>query len=142
MSIERMRVGTPPVLQIAALDTALDIWDNIDTADLRAESIRLSELFINEVEQHCPELQLASPRDPNQRGSQVSFAYKHGYAAIQALIALGVVGDFRAPDIMRFGITPLYIDEADVIAAAATLKKVLNERLWDRADYRQRAAVT
>lgn len=140
--IERMRVGTPPILALAALDAALDAFDGVSMAEIRAASIRLSELFIREVEAACPSLVLASPRDPARRGSQVSFRFPHGYAAMQAVIANGVVGDFRAPDIMRFGFTPLYIGEDDVRAAAATIAKVVSEGLWDRPEYHRRAAVT
>ncbi len=140
--IERMRVGTPPVLALAALEAALDVWDSVDMEDLRARSIALSERFIAAVEATCPALELASPRDPAQRGSQVSFRFEQGYAAMQALIARGVIGDFRAPDIMRFGITPLYLDEADIDRAAAVLAEVLNKRLWDAPEYHERATVT
>lgn len=139
---ERLRVGTPPVLQMAALDAALDVWDLVDMADLRAKSIDLTELFVDAVEAACPQLQLVSPRDPAARGSQVSFAFEHGYAAMQALIARGVIGDFRAPDVMRFGFTPLYIDEADVLTAVAVMGEVMEDRLWDRPEYMVRAAVT
>ncbi|WP_300514432.1 kynureninase [Aliiroseovarius sp.] len=142
MGIERMRVGTPPVLQMAALDAALEIWDRVDMQVLRARSIELSERFIAGVEAICPELRLASPRDPEKRGSQVSFHFHEGYAAMQALIARGVVGDFRAPDIMRFGITPLYIDEGDIDRAVAVMGEVMGGRLWDREEYRTRSAVT
>ncbi|MEM9551921.1 MAG: kynureninase, partial [Pseudomonadota bacterium] len=93
--IERMRVGTPPVLQLTALETALDIWDRVEMADIRTASITLCDLFIAEVEATCPGLELASPRDGSQRGSQVSFRFAEGYAAMQALIARGVIGDFR-----------------------------------------------
>ncbi len=140
--IERMRVGTPPVLQMAALEAALDIWDGIEMAEVRAASLALSELFIREVEARCPELTLASPRDPALRGSQVSFHFEQGYAAMQALIARGVIGDFRAPDIMRFGITPLYLDAGDITRAAETLEVVLRDRLWDHPDHLTRQAVT
>lgn len=140
--IERMRVGTPPVLQIAALDAALDIWDAVDMAALRAQSIALTEQFIAGVEAACPALTLASPRDPEQRGSQVSFAFENGYAAMQACIARGVVGDFRAPDIMRFGFTPLFIDEADVAKAVAIIADVMGNRLWDHPKYMAKARVT
>ncbi|MEZ5448975.1 MAG: aminotransferase class V-fold PLP-dependent enzyme [Thiolinea sp.] len=115
--IERMRIGTPPVLALAVLEAALDVWDEVSMADVRARSIALCELFIREVETACPQLELASPRAAEQRGSQVSFRFEHGYAAMQALIARGVIGDFRAPDIMRFGFTPLYIGEKEVRAA-------------------------
>jgi kynureninase len=140
--IERMRVGTPPLLAYAALEAALGVWDGVDMVDVRARSIELSELFIAEVEARCPELELASPRDPRRRGSQVSFRFPHGYAAMQALIARGVIGDFRAPDIMRFGFTPLYLDHADVRRAVEVLAEVMGNRLWDDEIYRRRAAVT
>jgi kynureninase len=140
--IERMRVGTPPVIQLTSLEAAMDIWDQVDMQDLRAKSIELCDLFIAEVEAACPELELASPRDGNQRGSQVSFRFREGYAAMQALIERGVIGDFRAPDIMRFGFTPLYIDADDVRAAVAIVKDVMTNDLWDNEAYKQRAAVT
>ena len=137
-----MRVGTPPVLALAALEQALDIWDMTSMAEIRAASQDLTSLFIEEVEKRCPELELATPRDPAQRGSQVSFRFEHGYAAMQALIARGVIGDFRAPDIMRFGFTPLYIDANDVRSAAEILEDVMKNRLWDDPAYQTRAAVT
>ena len=141
-TIERMRVGTPPVFQMTALDAALDVWEGVDMDELRAASIRLSDLFIAEVEARCPALTLASPRDGTQRGSQVSFAFEHGYAAMQALIAHDVIGDFRAPNIMRFGFTPLYLDEEDVIGAAKILERVLSEKLYEKPEYNVRSTVT
>ena len=140
--IERMRVGTPPVLQLAALEAALDVWDMADMADVRRASIALCDRFIAGVEATCPALTLASPRDGLVRGSQVSFRFEHGYPAMQALIARGVIGDFRAPDIMRFGFTPLYIDAADVDAAVAVIADVMQNDLWDRDEYRQKSRVT
>jgi kynureninase len=140
--IERMRVGTPPILQLAALDAALDVWEGVDLDDLRARSIELTELFIREVEARCPDLTLASPRDAQARGSQVSFRHPDGYAIMQALIARGVVGDFRAPDILRFGFTPLFIRPEDVTQAAEILEEIMDSRAWDRAEFRRRAAVT
>ena len=140
--IDRMRVGTPPILQLAALDTALDAWEGVDMADLRARSVELCEMFIEGVEAACPGLELASPRDPDIRGSQVSFRFDQGYAAMQALIERGVIGDFRAPDLMRFGFTPLYIGEAEVKGAVDILADIIGNRLWDREDLLQRKAVT
>ncbi|WP_333713773.1 kynureninase [Yoonia sp.] len=140
--IERMRVGTPPVLQLAALDAALDIWDQVDMDALRAQSILLTEQFIAGIEATCPDLSLASPRDPAMRGSQVSFAFDNGYAAMQACIARGLIGDFRAPDIMRFGFTPLFIDESDVAQAVAIIGQVMDQRLWDDPAFQTRARVT
>ena len=140
--IERMRVGTPPMIQLAALGASMDIWDQVDMQALRARSIALCDRFIAGVEASCPELTLASPRDGNARGSQISFAFEEGYAAMQAVIERGVIGDFRAPNIMRFGFTPLYIDEEDVDRAVAIIADVMNNRLWDRPEYKIRAAVT
>ena len=140
--IERMRVGTPPVLQLAALEAALDVWDGVTIEAVRAQSIELTEQFVGEVEAACPTLVLASPRDPAQRGSQISFRHPEGYAIMQALIARGVIGDFRAPDILRFGFTPLYTSEADVTGAARVLAEVMAGSLWDRPEYKTRARVT
>lgn len=142
MATERMRVGTPSILQFAALDVALDAWDGVEMSDLRAASIELSELFIKEVEARCPSLTLASPRDPNARGSQVSFAFEHSYPAMQALIAHGVIGDFRAPDLMRFGFTPLYLDRGDILAAIDILETVISDELWRDPKYQTRSRVT
>ncbi len=140
--IERMRVGTPPVIQMTALETAMDVWDMAEIQDVRTKSIELTELFISEVEAACPMLTLASPRDPHARGSQVSFRFEEGYAAMQAIIARGVIGDFRAPDIMRFGFTPLYVDETDVRAAVAIIADVMTNNLWDQPEYKVRNKVT
>jgi kynureninase len=139
---ERMRVGTPPLLQLAVLQEALKGWEGVDMAELRAASVRLSELFIAEVEARCPELTLASPRASAERGSQVSFAFEHGYAAMQALIDRGVIGDFRAPNIMRFGFTPLYLEEVDIVAAAEILEGVMSNQLWKKEKYQTRSRVT
>lgn len=142
MGIERMRVGTPPVLQLTALESALAVWDGVDMADVRAASVRLTELFIAEVEDRCPELTLFSPRDPALRGSQVSFAHAQGYAVMQALIARDVIGDFRAPNLIRFGFTPLYIDDDDVRGAVDVLADILDNRIWDDPKYKAKSRVT
>ncbi len=139
---ERMRVGTPPILQLAALEAALDVWDGVDMNDLRARSLHLGDLFIQGVEAACPDLTLATPRAHDQRGSQVSFRHPEGYAIMQALIARGVIGDFRAPDILRFGFTPLYIGPTEVQAAVDILADIMKNRLWDRPEYKARSKVT
>ncbi|VVT10378.1 kynureninase [Hoeflea sp. EC-HK425] len=140
--VSRMRVGTPPVIQMAVLDAALDAFDGVEMADIRARSIELSEQFISEVEAGCKDVVLASPRDPQARGSQVSFRFHEGYAAMQALIARGIIGDFRAPDIMRFGFCPLYNTAEDVSHAAAVLCEIIATGEWDRPEFKQRKAVT
>lgn len=142
LGIERMRVGTPPILALAALDAALDVWEEVDLADIRRQSIALSELFIKEVEARCPSVTLASPRDPKARGSQVSLRHPQAYAVMQALIDRGVIGDFRAPDCLRFGFTPLYIGEEEVLGAVAALEKILAEGSWDQPHFHKKAAVT
>ncbi|WP_409189033.1 kynureninase [Bradyrhizobium sp. RDM4] len=140
--VERMRVGTPPVLAMAALEASLDIWDQIDMADVRARSLALGDLLIAEVERRCPALKLVTPRAHARRGSQVSFAFGNGYAAMQALIARGVIGDFRAPDIMRFGITPLYIGEGEIVRAAEIIEEVIAGEMWRRPEYQVVNVVT
>ena len=140
--IERMRVGTPPVIQLTALEAALEVWEGVDIWELRSKSIDLQNIFIAEIEARVPDLTLASPRDSAVRGSQVSFSFAHGYAAMQALIARGVIGDFRAPDIMRFGFTPLYLDRDDVLSAVTHIETVMAQRLWDDPIYTTRQRVT
>ena len=140
--IARMRVGTPPVLALSVLETALDIWERVDMATVRAAAITLSERFIAGMEAACPDLTLISPRDPARRGSHVSFAHPEAYAMVQALIAAGVTGDFRQPDVMRFGITPLYLDAGDIDAAIDRFARVIATRAWDDPRYRTRKPVT
>jgi len=142
LGIERMRVGTPPVLQMAALEAAMDVWDGVDMAEVHAQSLRLQDQFIKGIETRAPMLQLATPRSHLMRGSQVSFRHPEGYAIMQALIHEGVIGDFRAPDILRFGFTPLYIDEDDVARAVSVLARIMDYGTWDKPDFKARAAVT
>ena len=140
--IARMRIGTPSILGLAALDAALDAWEGVSIEDVRAQSVELSELFIREVERRCPELELVSPRSALERGSQVSLRFAGAYPFMQALIDRGVIGDFRPPDVMRFGIAPLYLDAGDIVRAAGVMEDVLAERSWDRPRYRLMKAVT
>jgi len=141
--ITRFLTGTPSILAMAALDAGLATFDGIAMADVEAKSRRLSQLFIDEVEARCgDEVRLASPRDPAKRGSHVVFAHPEGYAVMQALIARGVIGDFRAPDLMRFGFTPLYTRYFDVVRAAEILGGILSSREWDQPRFRARAKVT
>lgn len=142
MSTERMRVGTPPILQLATLDAALNVWDDVDMQALRAASVALSEQFIEEASVACPQLSLISPRDSAQRGSQVSFSFEHGYAAMQALIDHGVIGDFRAPNVMRFGFTPLYLDADDISQAVKIMATIVNDGIWRDAKYQTKSRVT
>ena len=121
--IDRHRCGTPPVLSFAALDGALDAFDGIGLEMIRAKSIRLAEMFIELVETRPggEDLELASPREADRRGSHVSFAHENAYELMQRLIARNVIGDFRAPDLVRFGLTPLYTRYVDVWDAVQIL---------------------
>lgn len=142
--IDRLRVGTPPILSMAALDEALALWDGIDLRAVEAKSRALTALFIEEVDRFAADfgLEPATPREPARRGSQVSYRCPEGYAVMQALIADGVIGDFRSPDIIRFGFAPLYLRFADVREAAAALHRVLAERRFERPEFRLRSKVT
>jgi kynureninase len=139
--IGAMRVGTPPVISMSALDAALDVFDGVDLAALRAKADALFELFVGEALRLAPELELATPTDPARRGTQVSLRHPEAYAVMQALIAAGVIGDFREPDILRFGLTPLYLSFADIQRAAEIIGKVMRSRSWDRPEYKLRAKV-
>ena len=142
--IRRMTCSTPSVLATAALDCGVELMLEADAAALREKSIALGDLMIALVERDCGSFgfALAGPRDGRLRGSQVSFAHDHGYAIMQALIERGVIGDFRAPDLIRFGFAPLYNGYADIWDAVATLRAVMDSRAWDRPDLKVRAAVT
>jgi kynureninase len=142
--IGRFLTGTPAVLSMQALDAALNVWDGIDMNVVRSKSVQLTDLFIAAVEAHCAGhgLTLASPREAAHRGSQVAFRHDDAYAVMQALIAADVVGDFRAPDILRFGFTPLYTRFGDVIKAVARLETVLREERFREPAYQKRALVT
>jgi kynureninase len=141
--IVRFLTGTPSILAMAALEAGLGTFDGIAMGDVQAKSRKLSRLFVDEVEARCgSEVRLASPRDPAQRGSHIVFAHAEGYAVMQALIARGVIGDFRAPNLMRFGFTPLYTRYPDVVRAAEILTEILEAREWDQPRFRARAKVT
>ena len=142
--IRRFLCGTQPVLSLRALEAGLALAAEADLGAVRAKSVALTERFVAlaEAAGGAFGVGVASPRDAQERGSQVALAHPQGYAVMQALIARGVIGDFREPDVMRFGFAPLYIRHADVVRAVRTLELVLAGRVWDEARYRARAAVT
>ena len=142
--IARFLVGTPPVVGLAALEVGVDLFLEADMGQVRAKSLSLSQLFIERMAPLAERwgFELASPADPAERGSQVSYRHPEGYAIMQALIARGVIGDFRAPDILRFGFTPLYTTHAEVAAAADHLDAVMAASEWDRPEHKVRSAVT
>ena len=142
--IRRALCGTPPVLSMAALEVGLDTFDGVDMAQVREKSLALTETFMQLLQQECGDygIQIVSPGEPARRGSQVAIRHPNAYAAMQALIARGVIGDFRTPDIMRFGFAPLYVRFVDVWDAVATLREVFATRSYDHPKYATRAQVT
>ena len=140
--IERMLVGTASQLGLIALEAALEAFDGVDLQVLRRKSLALTELFIRLVDQELTGFGLATPREAVLRGSQVSLTHPQGYAIMQALIARGVIGDFRAPDILRFGMAALYVRFIDIWNAVAALKDVMATKAWAAPQFQQRKAVT
>jgi kynureninase len=141
--ITRFLTGTPSILAMAALEAGLDTFAGVSMQGVAAKSRALSQLFVSEVEARCGNaVHLASPADPAERASHVSFAHPEGFAVMQALIARGIIGDFRAPNLMRFGFAPLYNRFEEVVRAAETLADVLDSREWDQPRFKARAKVT
>ena len=136
--IDALRVGTPSILSMSALDAAVDAFEGVDLAQVRAKAHALFDLFVRNLP---PGVELLTPTDPARRGTQVSLRHPEAYAVMQALIARGVIGDFRQPDIMRFGLTPLYLRYADVANANAILHEVITTDAWDRPEFKRRAKV-
>ncbi|OLY76636.1 kynureninase [Pseudomonas sp. ATCC PTA-122608] len=142
--IARYLCGTQPITSLAMVECGLDIFAQTDMASLRTKSLALTDLFIELVESRCAahELTLITPREHARRGSHVSFEHPEGYAVIQALIARGVIGDYREPRIMRFGFTPLYTSFAEVWDAVEILGEILDQKTWDEPQFKVRHSVT
>jgi kynureninase len=142
--IARFLCGTPPVLGLAALECGIDILARANMAELRRKSMRMGQIFIERMEERCGEFgfRLVSPADPVIRGSQISYSHPQAYEIVQALKERDVIGDFRAPDVLRFGITPLYLRYVDVFEAVERLRDVCLTRAWDKAEFGERAMVT
>jgi kynureninase len=134
--------GSQPILSMRALEAALGAYDGVELSAIRTKSQKLTGLFIELVSEMCPELGIASPRDPDERGSQVALTHENGYAIVQAMIARGIIGDFRAPDILRFGFAPLYIRYVDVWDAAVQLADILKTEEWREPRFQVRSEVT
>jgi kynureninase len=143
-TMEKFRVGTPPVLSYLPLLESLAVFEATDMAALRKKSLALTDFFIELVETRLSGhgLSLVTPRAHGERGSQVALTHKDGWPVMQALIACGVIGDFRAPDILRFGFTPLYVGFEDVWGAVATLEAIMESSLWREPRFSQRKLVT
>ena len=142
--IRSQLAGSPPILSMAALEVAIDLWLRVDQQEARRKSMALGDLFIKLVDDTCSDLVLsvASPRDAALRGSQVSLRHPHAYQVMRALIDRGVIGDFRAPDLMRFGFAALYTRYVDIYDAVDALREVLVRGTWQRPEYATRLTVT
>ena len=142
--IARYLCGTQPITSLAMVECGLDIFAQTDMLSLRRKSLALTDLFFQLVEKRCAahDLTLITPREHAKRGSHVSFEHPQGYAVIQALIARGVIGDYREPRIMRFGFTPLYTSFTEVFDAVQILGEILDEKTWAQAQFQVRHSVT
>lgn len=141
--IRRFLSGTPSILALAALECGLETFDGVGISEVEAKGGALGDLFIAAVEQGCGgAVGIASPRDSSVRGSHVSLTHPQAYAVMQALIAQGVIGDFRAPDVLRFGFAPLYNRFEDVVRAGEILADIVTGGSWDQPHFHQRKAVT
>jgi kynureninase len=139
-----MLSGTQPIISLCALEVGVDIMARADIHKIREKSKKMGDMFIAAVEQKCEGygFGLVSPRKAAERGSQVSLSHENGYAIIQALIERGVIGDFRAPQILRFGLTPLYLRYVDVWDAVDILADIMAREIWKDPKYHVRQAVT
>ena len=137
-------VGTPPVLSLAALEVGVDIALRAPMSEIRAKSLRQTELFAHLVVQICgaDAFTIVTPSEPGRRGSQICLAHDDAYPIMQALIARGVIGDFRAPDILRFGVTPLYVGFAELWDAVSILAEIVANGSWREPRFAMRRAVT
>ena len=142
--IERFQCGTPPVLGLSALEVGVDLMLEADMAQLRRKSLALGDLFIEHMRPLCDTygFELVTTQGHAERGSQVAYAHPQGYEIVQAMKEYDVIADFRAPDILRFGLTPLYLRYRDIVETVERLENLCASRAWDKPQYRERAAVT
>ncbi len=140
--IDRFLAGTPPILSLAALESAIDTFDGVSMHAVWEKSIALFQIFEQLMAHRCPDMVCISPTEPSQRGSHIAFKHPHAFEICQALIAEGIIGDFRAPDVIRFGLTPLYLRYEDVWKAADRCAEILDTRSWDQPRFSARRKVT
>jgi kynureninase len=140
--IKRFLCGTQPIISMRGVDVALDAMEGVEVAALRQKSLALTELFMARVAALLPSLEIMTPREPSLRGGQVGISFDKGYAVIQAMIERGVIGDFRAPDLMRFGFAPLYVRFQDVWDAADILANSINAEVWRDPRFNRKLDVT
>jgi kynureninase len=135
--------SSPSIIALGALDGALDVFEQTDMASIRTKSLQLTDLFMALVEERLPKtFEIVTPREHDRRGSQVALRHPESYGIVQALISRGVIGDFRAPDVARFGFTPLYLRFVDVFDAVETLAEVMASEAFRDPKYAVRNAVT
>lgn len=139
---ERWRIGTSPVLQMAALEGALSLWEGLSLAEVEGAGQALSTRFMDQVAKACPDVTCLTPEQPGLRGGHVALQFDKAYPLMQVLIQQGIIGDFRAPDILRFGFSPLYNSEADVDRVVEALREALDAKTYEKAKYQVRARVT
>ena len=140
---ERFLDGSPPILSMAALETALEVFEGVDVRALEARAAELTGLFIGLVDEHLGnEVEVVTPRASTERGAHVSLRHEDAGALTQALIARGVIGDHRPPDLVRFGFAPLYTTRVEVVDAVDVLADLLASRAWDHDDFRVERTVT
>ena len=142
--IRRFVCGTQPILSLRALQSGLEIYQDVSLQQVREKSMALTDLFIKLLKNECAawELEIISPEDASQRGSQVAVSHPQGYAVMQALISRGVIGDFRAPNLMRFGFAPLFLSYQDIHDAVKRLKQILESEEWNQEAFLQKSKVT
>ena len=142
--IRRFVCGTQPILSLRALQSGLEIYQDVSLQQVREKSMALTDLFIKLLKNECAawELEIISPEDASQRGSQVAVSHPEGYAVMQALISRGVIGDFRAPNLMRFGFAPLFLSYQDIHDAVKQLKQILESKEWNQEAFLQKSKVT
>ena len=142
--IRRFVCGTQPILSLRALQSGLEIYQDVSLQQVREKSMALTDLFIKLLKNECAawELEIISPEDASQRGSQVAVSHPEGYAVMQALISRGVIGDFRAPNLMRFGFAPLFLSYQDIHDAVKQLKQILESEEWNQEAFLQKSKVT
>lgn len=142
--IRQFSTGTEPIVSLAMSEVGLDIFMRADMNEIRKKSLKLCDLFMQLIEERLGgyDFEIVTPREHDRRGSQVSFSSENGFPIMQALIAAGVIGDFRAPDIMRFGFTPLYVSYVNVWDAVERLVQIMQSGSWDKPEFKQVGAVT
>jgi len=140
--VKRMLCGTPSVVGCSLLEVGVDIMTSVDMKLIRKKSIQLGDLFIQLLEQRCPEFTLVTPKEASLRGSHISITHEEGYAIMQALIAQNIIGDFRAPNVLRFGITPLYMRYLDIWDLVQALVDVMTFEKWNNEAFKKVQAVT